>query len=254
MMADFHKLSPKPEPIPNDQDPRSQMDPPNARPDAFAPSMAPQQTGGAGPGGQRFKESMTVSFEQWHDGIGYDLHLLGAATPEELREIEKALVSRPTGDWRDVQALAALNSPGARTKLREALHSGNHQVVLAVMQYAPDLLSESKRTRLLAAALEAAEIYSGLTQALALVEDFHPPAVIRALWRGLLERDGTTATHFAAMLMFLFGKAKTPFDWDHRPLFLRFNTSDRAERESALRELCQQIGQQPESHGRKPQP
>jgi hypothetical protein len=48
--------------------------------------------------------------------------------------------------------------------------------------------------------------------------------------------------------MFLHGKAESSFDWNHRPLFLRFNTEIRAEREIAFRELCEKIGVEPEAH------
>ena len=74
------------------------------------------------------------------------------------------------------------------------------------------------------------------------VEEFHPPAVIDALLRGVLKRDGETAVHYAAMLMFIYGKATSSFDWEHRPFFLQFNTDDRHERQTAYRELCARIG------------
>jgi hypothetical protein len=48
--------------------------------------------------------------------------------------------------------------------------------------------------------------------------------------------------------MFIHGKADSSFDWTHRPLFLRFKTEDRAERESVFRELCEKIGVDPERH------
>jgi hypothetical protein len=32
---------------------------------------------------QRFIESMKISFEQWHDGIGYDVQALAGMTPEK---------------------------------------------------------------------------------------------------------------------------------------------------------------------------
>ena len=80
-----------------------------------------------------------------------------------------------------------------------------------------------------------------LTEALDEVEAFHPPAVIEALIRGALNRDGTSAVHFAAMVYYLHGKATEPFDWGQRPFFLRFNTADRGEREAAFGEMCRAI-------------
>jgi hypothetical protein len=190
----------------------------------------------------RFRESTVINYERWHDGTGYDLSLLKEATPQELVEIEQFLVSRGANDWRDVEALAALDSPRARLLLLKTLKGSNRELAVAVTDYAPSLVSEDERVVTLVAALEDTEFYGGLTQALLQVEKFHPPKIIEALFRGVLARDGGTAVHFAAMLMFLHGKAESSFDWSQRPFFLEFNTEDRAEREAAFRKLCSKVG------------
>jgi hypothetical protein len=185
---------------------------------------------------------MEIDYEKWHDGIGYDLDILRAATAEERAQIESILVARGAADWRDVEALAALGTPGARAALAEAIEVGDHRVRLAVMQHAPDMVCDATRVATLVAALEGAEIMGGLSQALDDVAEFHPPPVIDALFRGALARDGGTAVHFAAMLTYLHGRADEPFDWEQRPFFLRFHTEDRREREAVFRELCAKIG------------
>ncbi len=194
----------------------------------------------------RFRESMNVTYERWHEGIGYDLTILKTATPEELVEIEELLIPRATDDWRDVEALAALDSPRARVALRKALKSSNHQVRTAVLQHAPALVSEAERTAALVAALEGSDTYGGLTQALLQIESFHPPQIVDALLRGVLNRTDGPPVHFAAMLMFIHGKAKTAFDWDLRPFFLEFRTDGGTKRRELFRELCAKIGVDPE--------
>lgn len=196
----------------------------------------------------RFRGSMTMNYERWHDGIGYDLDLLKKATPEELVEIENFLVNRPVDDWRDVEALAELDSPRARALLRKTLKSGKKSLRTAVADYAPHLVNDDERTEALVAALKETEIYGGLTQALMQVEEFHPAPVIEALFRGALKREGDTACHFAAMLMFVHGKATSAFDWEQRPFFLRFNTENRKERVAAFRELCAKVGVDAETY------
>ena len=191
---------------------------------------------------QRFRNSMVIDYEKWHDGIGYDLEALREASPEERATIETMLIDRGVGDWRDVEALAALNTPRARKALRAALKSDDHQVRMAVMQYAPELVSNAKRSVLLVEALQSAKFYGGLTEVLDEVEEFHPSEVIDALLRGVLAREGEVAVHFAAMLMFIYGKASESFDMEQRVFFLTFNTEDQAAREAAFRELCQKIG------------
>jgi hypothetical protein len=79
-------------------------------------------------------------------------------------------------------------------------------------------------------------------------EEFHPPGVVETLFRGALNRDGEAAVHFAALLFFLHGKADEPFDWNHRPFFLRFNTDDRKERIAVFRELCEIVGVDPKQY------
>jgi len=194
----------------------------------------------------RFRASMRIDYEKWHDGIGYDLDIIRNATPQELAEIEGLLVDRPVSDWRDVEALAAIDSPRARNLLLKTLRHPDHQVRTAVADYAPHLVSDDERTASLVAALEHAELYEGLSQALDQVESFHPPRIIDALFRGLLKRDGGTAVHFAAMLTFLHGKASTAFDWDQRPFFLQFHTENGADRRRRFLELCERINVNPD--------
>ncbi len=133
---------------------------------------------------ERFRASMVIDYEKWHDGV---------------------------------EALAALAAPAT-------------------------LATPAQRIATLVAALEGAELYAGLGQALDQVADFHPPQIVAALLRGLLARDGATAVQFAAMLMFIHGKAPTSFDWDQRPFFPRSHTNDSVERAAACRELRATIG------------
>jgi len=183
-----------------------------------------------------------MNHETWHDGIGYDLGALHAATPAERREIETQLLARGASDWRDVEALAALGTPAALAALRDALATGGTELRLAVMRRAPHLVSDEQRTAILVQALQTAEFFGGLSQALGELPGFHPTPVLDALFRGALERGGDAAVHFAAMLAFLHGKADEPFDWDQRPFFLRFHTEVRSEREAVFRELCTLVG------------
>ncbi|MFN0066167.1 MAG: hypothetical protein ACKVYV_00885 [Limisphaerales bacterium] len=193
----------------------------------------------------RFKASMAIDYEKWHDGIGYDLSILREATPGELQAIEEILIQRRSNDWRDVEALAALNSKRAQAALKSALTTGDAKVRLAVHAHAPELVSERQRIDSLVQALEQAGIYTGLSEALDEVAEFHPPEIVQTLLRGLMERDGGTAVHFAALLYFIHGKAPEPFDWAQRPFFLRFNTTDLAAREQVVRELCATLGADP---------
>ena len=64
----------------------------------------------------RFVESMNIGYIQWHDGTGYDLQALAELEAEERAAVEAMLIAhlKDPGDWRDVEALAALDSSAAR--------------------------------------------------------------------------------------------------------------------------------------------
>jgi hypothetical protein len=194
------------------------------------------------PAAKTFLASMKVTFDMWHDGEGYDLDALEEVPESECKAIEKLLIKHKPRDWRDIEALALFDSPAAREAIIAALKHSDPKVRREAMKQAPEKISPAKREALLINALKTKGLYSGLSEALDEVEEFHSPKVINTLLRGALDRDGEAAVHFAAMLYFLHGKSKEPFDWAHRPFFLKFHTSDRAERKALFRELCATIG------------
>lgn len=188
---------------------------------------------------EQFRRSMEMDYERWHDGTGYDLDLLRSATPEERGQIEHLLLAGGVRDWRDVEALAMLATPAAQEALRRAFECADLQMRLALLSHAAELFSEGERTGVLVTALQQAEARGGLTQALLIVESWHPVPVVEALWRGVLERDGATAGEFAAMLLFIHGKATSAYDIEQRSFFLKFQDGDR---EVLFRELGERIG------------
>lgn len=194
---------------------------------------------------RRFEQSMIMDFDSWHDGTGYDLEAVASATPDERERITALLLARDVTDWRDVEALAALSTPEADQRLERALRRGSLSLRLSILRHAPRLFTERQRTKLIVEGIERSTIGDGLTPTLFEVEEFHPPAVVKALLRGTLERTGEVAVNLAGMVAFVHGAAKESFDWDHRPLFLRFNTDDDEERAAAFRDLCTLCGIDP---------
>jgi hypothetical protein len=196
----------------------------------------------------RFQRSMVIDYEKWHDGTGYDLEALLQASPEERDAIENLLIGRTSGDWRDIEALAEMDSPRSRKFLRETFAAGDPNLRLAVISHAPDIVTFNEKVNAIVYALHELNIYGGLSQALDMVEDFHPPEVVNELFRGVQSREGEVAVNFAAMLLFVHGKADSPFDWTQRPFLLRFNTDNAKERRDAFLELCQKIGVKADVH------
>ncbi|MBI3148644.1 MAG: hypothetical protein HYZ17_09060 [Betaproteobacteria bacterium] len=198
---------------------------------------------------ERFIASRPQGFDAWHDGLGYDLTLLTQADDRERADIENWLLGRAIADWPEIAALAALRTTRARETLRRVLAEGDPQLQVAILRHAPELAANAQRSAALVAALATATFFHGLTQALDQVETFHPPEVIDALWRGVREREGEVAFHFAAMLLFVHGKTDSALAWEHRPFLLRFVTEDRIAREAALSDLEQSVGRRLECRG-----
>jgi hypothetical protein len=199
---------------------------------------------------QRFEASMKIGFEEWHDGIGYDIEAIRIASQIERDAIEQIIINHNPRDWRDIEALAEINSKCAREIIKKAIKDPNPVVRVAVVRFTPDLVTDNERSQSITDALQSAEIFNGLSQVLDEVERYHPQEVKEALITGLLNRKGDVAVLFAAMLFYLFGCAKKPFDMKQRPYFLRFNTEDKKERFEVFRDLCQKLKINPEKYMR----
>ena len=187
---------------------------------------------------EQFRDSMAMNYMRWHDGLGYDVHLIDQATPAERAKIEALVLAEPVSAWYVVEALSRLHTPDAIARLRSTLAtSTQHEVKIAICEYAAEILTSEQRIDVLVAALREASITQGVPQALRLLAGFHPPATIDALLQAALEREGDVAIHCAAMVMFLHGKANSAFDSAHLPFLQRFTSKVPGERAAAHQEL-----------------
>ena len=196
----------------------------------------------------RFLGSMKLSMDDWRDGIGYDVAALGEIAPEERLAAVEVLAEhlRDYGDWRDVEALAAIDIPEARDEMRRATQHDNHQVRLRAAERLEEAGEDAGLEDQIIDALRGSAIFYGLTQALELAEE-HPTERIKATLLDVA-RNGENRearVHCSALALYLGGKAKEAFDWAHRPLFLKFGEEDPGLREEAYRELCARLGHTP---------
>jgi len=200
---------------------------------------------------EQFEKSMQIDYEKWHDGIGYDLEALKSASPTERKIIEDILVNHRPRGWRDIEALAQIDSANAQEAIKRAIKDSDPDVRIAVSRYAPKLVTNTERNKSLVNALATAELFGGLSQTLDDIEDYHPKEIKEALIKGLLSREGEVAVLFAAMLFYIYGKADEPFDMKQRPFFLRLNTENMEERVKAFLELCKELNIKPEKYLRQ---
>jgi hypothetical protein len=209
------------------------------------PPIPPSEPVILGPAGTKFLESMKITYEMWHDGTGYDLDALKQASPSERDAIETILINHRPRDWRDIEALAQIDSPKARAAVEAGLKSSDAAVRQTAMDYVGEKTDPSDREKLLLKSLQNDDLFAGLSQAIDEAAEFHPPSIVDCLLKGTLNRQGEVAVNFAALLFFIHGQAPEPFDWNQRPFFLRFATADRTERKNAFTELCEKIGVDP---------
>ena len=170
----------------------------------------------------RFKASMAIDYAKWREGVGYDLESMREMSQVDLNEVEALLIERlkRDGDWRDVEALAAIDTETAKVAV---LAARKHQLT-NVRNYAVRLgsVTESDVVR----AIETAKSMDGLDAALRMAENCNSALVRKALLDMARNGDSTVRVHTVAMLYFLMGKAKEAFEWKHRPYFLKFGVED----------------------------
>ncbi|MFT3665473.1 hypothetical protein [Piscinibacter sp.] len=191
---------------------------------------------------KRFLASLSIDCEKWREGTGYDLEALAALPAKAQESMVQVLLDRGLRDWRDVDALAQVESPSALAALREALQNGPPEVRMRIVRRCPQLVDAETRTASLLRALDEAEPLIALPAALDEAAVWHPAPVMQALWRGLSERDAQVAPRFAALLLHLHGLASHRLALEHRPFVLRFATDDPAARAAAIAELRQRFG------------
>lgn len=185
---------------------------------------------------RRFESSMAVGYEQWHDGIGYDLDALDRLSEAEKRHAERLLVPRAHKDWRDLEALDRLGTPNAIAAILQARKTADPEMRLRAHRYGPQPTAAEWESAILGS-LENAVIYASLTQALDCAIE-HPSArVVLMLWEKVRSASDGVPYHCAAALCCIGGVLDSQHDDRFRDLFLRLAGPSGATRKDAVREL-----------------
>jgi hypothetical protein len=188
----------------------------------------------------RFSSSMNLSYEDWHDGVGYDLDALSRLEGDDLRAAEDLLIARNLADVRDVQALDRIGSERAIAELMKGVSSSDLAVrgeVLLRLKIR-GLLSDEQVDQALVSALRSVSLLNGLTTILSVASSHRSPAVRKEVLRTALDGAADARCHAAALAHFICGGSTSMFDIAFRPLYLRFNSKSRSARVQAFRELC----------------
>lgn len=192
-----------------------------------------------------FLDSMNVTYDQWRDGIGYDLDALARIAGDERRYVAGVLVERvksAAGNWRDVEALAALDQAGARTILEQALETAAPATRLYIARLLVVQGVAVEIDRIIADILRRGSYQGGLSLALDLAAVHATPYLRNVLLDCARDGHPDVRVHAAALCLYLARKAEAPFDLSQRPFFLQFGEEDRATRARAFEELCRRVG------------
>jgi hypothetical protein len=188
----------------------------------------------------RFIRSMTFTYEQWLDGESYDLDALREMEEWERPQILEILRDREV-TWREIEVFAAVEHPIARAAIDAALEhrlSVGTRLAAAEALHAQGRLAQPIDERLAREIRQLDTVHNGCTRALLMAEKHPTGAVQQALLYASYNRT-ECSLHCAALLCYLRGVAKAPFDWELRPLFLRLGPNNSMlERQAAFDELC----------------
>jgi hypothetical protein len=207
-------------------------------------SEGPQPS--AGKPYDRFMESMKIDYYKWHDGVGYDLDALNELDGDELKKVEDLLISRKDSDWRDVEGLAALNTPFAIQALRECLNSPNLECRLFAVRFLKEMNIEDHIEEVLVRTLPETTIGNGLTYALYLAKMYTTDNIRHAILRCALTGNDDIRLHCAAMALYLYGISRSDFDTDFKIIY-EFREKDISVRQGIFERLCAMVGVNPES-------
>jgi hypothetical protein len=186
---------------------------------------------------QQFLDSMTMNFDRWHDGTGYDLETLKRLEPEERLSVEQMLIGnlKDGGDWRDVEALFSLGTTSAHAAVDKARFHHKTKVRDYALRIILDTLNPKEKNKKYIAELEAQVIRAIENGNYEIAEGMPTLRVKKALLESTLKIDREKRVSAAAFLMYLCGKTSEPFDWDLRPFFLRFGKNNPQEAWEELR-------------------
>ena len=171
----------------------------------------------------RFKSSMMLDYDKWKDGEPYDLAALAEVTPDEARQLADEIAAKAKLDWRDVEALRAIDTPRARARIKTAarLQSDGGGAEAFGEEVATDW-SPSAEKRLLAK-LTKAQLMDAALDRLLEMADAHPTEAVRKrLWKLATTGEKDTRYTYGAFLLYLSGHAADWYGWNtsHRPHLL----------------------------------
>jgi hypothetical protein len=194
-----------------------------------------------------FVGSMNITVNEWRDGIGFNIDVLKKVTDSEREVLVRILAERleTNPDWREIEALGAIGTVAAKEILRRSAEHGNSKTRLHAAEQLAKMGEPEKLESVIIETLRKTSLGSGLSKAIDMAEQHPSPRILETLLDLALNGNEDQRINCAALALYLGGKAKEAFDWNHRPFFLKFGHSDRKVQIEAYKELCERLGVAP---------
>jgi hypothetical protein len=200
---------------------------------------------------EQFETSKDVGYDEWHEGIGYDLEAFAAMTPQERDAAAVDVRAMNDPDRRDLEVLGAHGSRESIEHLRHllthpAIETRAHALrVLIDRGHTPGAVPDVQLAHVLDAIIDDDD---GLTPALLIAQRHAGPMSKLALLRGA-QSGPAIALHFASALLDLAGVSEdAAFGPKFRPVLLRLLPDNAAaDRNAAFDEICRVLRIDPAS-------
>ena len=190
---------------------------------------------------------MNITVDEWRDGIGFNIDSLKKLPDSERDTLVKILAERleTNPDWREIESLGAIGTMAAREAIRRAVEHGNRETRLYAAEQLAKMDELESLEGVIIEALRKTTLGSGLSKAIDMAEQHASPRIQETLLDLALNGNEDQRINCAALALYLGGKAKEAFDWNHRPFFLKFGDNDRKVQIDAYKELCRRLGVAP---------
>lgn len=169
---------------------------------------------------ERFLAGLRIDYERWHDGVGFDLASIPALSPLQQRRAVDLLRTREL-TWRELDALAQLDTPEAWEAIDEAVN--DPQSTMLRFRAASLQAEHGRRSDLsdvIVRELKRMERSDeGETAVLLAAREHDSPRVRMGLLWASWNRT-PCAPNAAALLLFLTGHAADPLALEHRDIVL----------------------------------
>jgi hypothetical protein len=197
------------------------------------------------PAYEKFLSSVVPIWEQWRDDQTYDVAAIAKMTAGERKEVFGLLTGRDV-TWREVEALAAIDTPEARAAVDEA---SKHHLSIDTRLAAAEAMHRQGRLPDLDSFLakqirQLYQLANGLRRALLLAER-HPSETVKQalLWASTNQTE--CAPECAKLLLALTGAAEEPFDAAVEQMLEKLGLHNSYfDRKAAFDELCRRVAMQ----------